>query len=85
MYALKRVALDRADAEAYQSYTNEIELLKRLRGHDRIIRLIDHQISFGPGNRPKILMMVSYTDPPDDKADAVGHGVRRDRFRRSAR
>lgn len=60
MYALKRVALDRADAEAYQCYTNEIELLKRLRGHDRIIRLIDHQISFGPGNRPKILMMVSY-------------------------
>ena len=59
VYALKRVALDRADSETYQSYTNEIELLKRLRGHDRIIQLIDHQITFSHGNRPKMLMMVS--------------------------
>ena len=58
IYALKRVALDRADAETYQSYTNEIELLKRLRGHDRIIQLIDHQITFSQANRPKMLMMV---------------------------
>lgn len=58
MYAIKRVALDRADFETYQSYTNEIELLKRLRGHDRIIQLVDHQITFGQGNRPKSLMMV---------------------------
>ena len=64
LYALKRVALDRADFETYQSYTNEIELLKRLNGHDRIIKLVDHQITFGPGNRPKILMMVgSAIDP----------------------
>lgn len=58
MYAMKRVALDRADFDTYQSYTNEIELLRRLKGHDRIIQLIDHQISFGPGNRPKVLQMV---------------------------
>jgi serine/threonine-protein kinase TTK/MPS1 len=58
IYALKRVALDKADEETYQSYTNEIELLKRLRGHDRVIQLIDHQIIFGQSNRPKILMMV---------------------------
>lgn len=59
IYALKRVALDRADPETYQSYTNEIELLKRLRGHDRIIQLVDHQITFSQGNKPKMLMMVS--------------------------
>lgn len=59
VYALKRVGLERADAETYQSYTNEIELLRRLRGHDRIIQLIDHQITFTPNNRPKLLMMVS--------------------------
>ncbi|KAK1922453.1 kinase-like domain-containing protein [Papiliotrema laurentii] len=58
IYALKRVALDKADEETYQSYTNEIELLKRLRGHDRVIQLIDHQIIFGQSNRPKILMMI---------------------------
>jgi serine/threonine-protein kinase TTK/MPS1 len=56
--ALKRVTLDRADHETYQSYTNEIELLKRLRGHDRIIQLVDHQITFSPNNRPKVLLMV---------------------------
>jgi serine/threonine-protein kinase TTK/MPS1 len=59
VYALKRVALDRADAETYQSYANEIELLKRLKGHDRIIQLIDHQITYSQNNRPKMLMMVS--------------------------
>ena len=64
VFALKRVALDRADAETYQSYTNEIDLLKRLRGHDRIIQLIDHQIIFGASNRPKLLMMVrTFNDP----------------------
>ncbi|BEI83956.1 hypothetical protein CcaverHIS002_0405600 [Cutaneotrichosporon cavernicola] len=58
VYALKRVGLERADAETYQSYTNEIELLRRLRGHDRIIQLIDHQITFNSSGRPKLLMMV---------------------------
>lgn len=61
VYALKRVALDRADAETYQSYTNEIELLKRLRGHDRIIQLVDDQITIGSNGRPKLLLMVRFT------------------------
>lgn len=50
--------LERADKETFQSYTNEIELLRRLKGHDRIIQLVDHQISFTPSNKPKILNMV---------------------------
>ncbi|WVQ81531.1 hypothetical protein IAT38_003655 [Cryptococcus sp. DSM 104549] len=57
IYALKVVQLDRADSETYQSYTNEIELLKRLRGHDRVIQLIDHQITFSQHNRPAKLLM----------------------------
>lgn len=71
VFALKRVILDRADPETYQSYTNEIELLKRLRGHDRIIQLVDHQITFSPNNRPKVLVMVSYLMclEGDDEAD----------------
>lgn len=82
VYALKRVALDRTDAETFQSYTNEIELLKRLRGHDRIIQLIDHQILYGQSNRPKTLMVVSqiphslYTP----LKDVAGDGVRGDRL-----
>ena len=59
VFALKRVSLDRADAETCQGYTNEIELLKRLKGHDRIIQLIDHQITYTPNNRPKVLSIVS--------------------------
>lgn len=58
VFALKRVSLEHADPETYQSYTNEIELLRRLRGHDRIIQLIDHQITFSEGNRPRTLLMV---------------------------
>ncbi|OCF44902.1 TTK protein kinase [Kwoniella heveanensis CBS 569] len=58
IYALKLVQLERADPETYQSYTNEIELLKRLRGHDRVIQLIDHQITFGQNNRPHRLLMI---------------------------
>ncbi|GMK59321.1 hypothetical protein CspeluHIS016_0703360 [Cutaneotrichosporon spelunceum] len=58
VYALKRVGLERADAETYQSYTNEIELLRRLRDDVRVIQLIDHQITFNSSGRPKLLMMV---------------------------
>ncbi|TYJ55279.1 hypothetical protein B9479_003998 [Cryptococcus floricola] len=58
IYALKVVQLERADAETYQSYTNEIDLLKRLRGHDRVIQLMDHQITFNQYNRPHRLLMV---------------------------
>jgi serine/threonine-protein kinase TTK/MPS1 len=58
MFAMKRVMLDRADHETIQSYTNEIELLRRLNGHDRIIKLIDYQVTYGNNNRPKALQMV---------------------------
>ena len=85
IYALKRVSLERADADTYHSYTNEIELLKRLRGHDRIIQLIDHQITFTQANRPKMLMMVSLTDSIWCVNDRSGDGMWRDRFRHVAR
>lgn len=57
--ALKRVALDRADPDTLQSYTNEIHLLERLRGHERIIQLLGHQTSYSQSGRPKMLQMVS--------------------------
>ena len=76
MFALKRVALDGADAETFRSYANEIELLKRLRGHDRVIQLIDNQITYSPSNRPKVLMMVSQTVLA--VTDQPGDGMRRD-------
>lgn len=82
VFALKRVTLDRADHETFQSYTNEIELLKRLRGHDRVIQLVDHQITYSPSNRPKVLLMVSplrrHTRFSWMELIETGDGMRRD-------
>ncbi|KDQ06365.1 hypothetical protein BOTBODRAFT_39650 [Botryobasidium botryosum FD-172 SS1] len=43
IYAVKKVSLDRADEETINSYVNEIALLNRLEGNDRIIRLFDSE------------------------------------------
>lgn len=43
IYAVKKVALENADASARQSFLDEIELLKRLQKYERIIKLIDFQ------------------------------------------
>lgn len=45
VFALKKVELGRGDLETYTSFCNEIELLKRLRGHDRIIQLVDSEVN----------------------------------------
>ncbi|KAL7279914.1 hypothetical protein ACG7TL_006323 [Trametes sanguinea] len=44
IYAIKRVALDKVDAETMAGYMNEIGLLKRLDGNARIIRLFDSEV-----------------------------------------
>ncbi|KAA1118842.1 Dual-specificity kinase, spindle pole body (SPB) duplication and spindle checkpoint function [Puccinia graminis f. sp. tritici] len=41
MVAIKVVGLKQADEQTYQTFCNEIALLERLKGHDRIINLID--------------------------------------------
>ncbi|KAI0004467.1 kinase-like domain-containing protein [Russula compacta] len=43
IYAIKRVSLDKTDAETMSGYMNEIALLKRLSGNSRIIRLVDSE------------------------------------------
>ncbi|OLL27124.1 Serine/threonine-protein kinase mph1 [Neolecta irregularis DAH-3] len=45
IYALKRVSFDKADNSAIQGYKNEIALLKKLAGHDEIVRLYDSEIN----------------------------------------
>ncbi|KAG8740762.1 Dual-specificity kinase, spindle pole body (SPB) duplication and spindle checkpoint function [Ceratobasidium sp. 414] len=56
VYALKRVRLDsKVDEETMRGYVNEMQLLKRLDGNERIIKLVDSQAQ-GKGNR--YLMMV---------------------------
>ena len=40
-YALKYVNINGADAAVIKSYVNEITLLKRLQGHESIIKLYD--------------------------------------------
>jgi len=58
LYAIKRVSLDKTDAETMNSYMNEIALLKRLEGNSRIIRLIDSEVKPGPQGSKGYLMLV---------------------------
>ncbi|CAL1713306.1 unnamed protein product [Somion occarium] len=58
IFAIKRVSLDRTDAETMSGYMNEIALLKRLDGNSRIIRLIDSEVKAGPGGSKGLLMLV---------------------------
>lgn len=44
LVAIKVVGLKQADRQTYLTFSNEIDLLKRLRGHDRIINLIDSSV-----------------------------------------
>lgn len=44
IYALKVVTLSKGDHETYFSFVNEIKLLEQLKGHDRVIRLIDSEV-----------------------------------------
>ncbi|KAJ7288376.1 other/TTK protein kinase [Mycena rebaudengoi] len=58
LYAIKRVSLDKTDAETMNGYMNEIALLKRLDGNHRIIRLIDSEVKAGPGGSKGHLFLV---------------------------
>ncbi|KAJ7645401.1 other/TTK protein kinase [Mycena polygramma] len=58
LYAIKRVSLDKTDAETMNGYMNEIALLKRLDGNSRIIRLIDSEVKAGPGGSKGHLFLV---------------------------
>ena len=58
IYAIKRVSLDKTDAETMSGYMNEIALLKRLEGNSRIIRLVDSEVKAGPGGSKGHLMLV---------------------------
>lgn len=44
IYALKVVTLSQGDHETYHSFCNEIRLLEQLKGHDRVISLIDSEV-----------------------------------------
>ena len=41
--AIKRVNLEEADDETTRGYINEIGMLEKLQGEDRIVRLFDHE------------------------------------------
>jgi serine/threonine-protein kinase TTK/MPS1 len=56
--AIKRVSLDKVDAETMRGYQNEISLLKRLNGNSRIIRLIDSEARMNPGGGKGYLNLV---------------------------
>lgn len=53
--AIKRVSLERADADTIKGYQNEIQLLLRLKGKPGIIDLIDYESNV----RKNVIMLVS--------------------------
>ncbi|KAJ3091324.1 hypothetical protein HK102_000967 [Quaeritorhiza haematococci] len=57
LFALKKVKLHGYDESAVEGYTNEIALLRRLSNNERIIRLVDAEISRRDGY---ILMVLEY-------------------------
>ncbi|KAI0335853.1 kinase-like protein [Cubamyces sp. BRFM 1775] len=58
IFALKRVALDKADADTIAGYMNEIGLLKRLDGNARIIRLLDSEVRQNTAHSKGQLLLV---------------------------
>ncbi|EIM81543.1 Pkinase-domain-containing protein [Stereum hirsutum FP-91666 SS1] len=58
IYAIKRVSLDKTDAETMSGYMNEIALLKRLEGNSRIIRLVDSEVKGTLADPKGTLMLV---------------------------
>jgi serine/threonine-protein kinase TTK/MPS1 len=58
VYAIKRVTLESIDTETLSGYMNEIALLRRLDGNNRIIRLIDSEVKPGPGGSKGHLLLV---------------------------
>ncbi|CAG8522132.1 14063_t:CDS:2 [Cetraspora pellucida] len=49
VFALKKVSTKKADEQAIKGYLNEVELLTKLAGRDRIIKLYDHEINLEEG------------------------------------
>jgi serine/threonine-protein kinase TTK/MPS1 len=45
VYALKRVSLEDADENAVRGYKGEIDLLKKMEGNDRVVRLLDYEMN----------------------------------------
>ena len=56
--ALKRVQIDPSDHETMKGYMNEIALLKRLDGNDRIIRLIDSDTKTSGPNKGLLFLLM---------------------------
>ena len=48
-FALKRVSLDDADEAAVRGFKGEIDLLKKLEGVERVIRLYDYELNEDKG------------------------------------
>ncbi|KAF8521386.1 kinase-like domain-containing protein, partial [Hysterangium stoloniferum] len=62
IYALKRVSLDRTDQETMQGYMNEIALLRRLKGNDRIIQLEESEVRGGSRGHLMLVMECGEVD-----------------------
>lgn len=56
VYALKRVNLEDADEGAVMGYRGEIDLLRKMEGNDRVVRLLDFEMN----DEKQVLSVVSF-------------------------
>ena len=62
-FALKRVSLDDADEAAVRGFKGEIDLLKKLEGVERVIRLYDYELNEEKGTLSVVSGLVSRLGP----------------------
>jgi hypothetical protein len=62
-FALKKVKLNQQDLSVAEGYRNEIELLKKLNHHPRIIKLYEHEIT----PQGELLMVLEYGETDFDQ------------------
>jgi serine/threonine-protein kinase TTK/MPS1 len=59
VFAIKRVSLEKTDDDAIVGYKNEISILKRLAGNQRIIRLHESELQQGlKGDKGHLLLVM---------------------------
>ncbi|KAH9841518.1 kinase-like domain-containing protein [Rhodofomes roseus] len=60
IYALKRVSINDKEEETMDGYINEIQLLKRLDGNQRIIRLIDSEVRTPVNGKGSLTLVLEF-------------------------
>lgn len=73
-FALKRVSLDDADESTVRGFKGEIDLLKKLEGVERVIRLYDYELNEEKGTLSVVSVFTRTSELPADRNTVNGNG-----------